>query len=92
MNLKSFFLFFNQLFQFSDRTAKRFYHKLLSLPLLPASEIRLAFEKLKLQIEAYQELKGFEGAFDQFLRYFSHQWISGVRHVNELFICLPLEM
>lgn len=66
----------------SDPKAKRFYYKLLCLPLLPAKSIRMVFLQLKLQMETYQKDNGFSGAFDQFLYYYQHQWIDGTRHVS----------
>lgn len=76
-----------QKINFSDSKAKRFYYKLLCLPLLPSKSIRLAFHQLKLKIEAYQMLHGFDGAFDRFLKYYEQQWISGERHVS---VVLPI--
>lgn len=70
--------------QRSDKEAKRSYLKLICIPLLPASLIRVTFEKLRVQIEAYQQLKNVSGAFDRFLSYFFTQWISGDRHVSKI--------
>lgn len=53
---------------------------------MPAAQIRLTFQQLKLQIETYQEMKGFNGAFDRFLGYYYQQWISGARHVHKQII------
>lgn len=74
----------------SDPKAKRFYYKLLCLPLLPAKSIRMAFQQLKLQMEIYQEEKGFSGAFDRFLYYYENQWINGTRHVSAVLSSLFL--
>lgn len=68
--------------------AKRFYYKLLSLPLLPAHTIRMTFEKLKLQAEVYQDMHGHPNAFDRFFNYYYNQWISGTRHVSNPFAML----
>lgn len=67
---------------FRTGEAKRFYYKLLCLPLLPADQIKMAFEQLKLQAEVYADFKAFPGAFDRFFIYFNNQWISGTGHVR----------
>lgn len=76
-------LFSHPIFLYSDGTAKRYYHKLLCIALLPADRIRMTFAQLKSQIEVYQELKGFPGAFDRYLNYFQRQWIDG--HVSDFY-------
>lgn len=67
---------------FSDDMAKRIYLKLLCLPLLPAKDIRSAFTDLKKQAKERQMVRNAHGAFDHFLEYYHHQWISGSRHVS----------
>lgn len=71
-------------FIYSDKGVKRHYYKLLCLPLLPPKHIRLAFEKIKLQAEAHQMLKGYDGAFDRFLKYYRHQWLERVRNDTKI--------
>lgn len=71
-------------FIMANSEAKNLYFKLMSLPLLPADRIRSVFSKLKAIAEKLQEEEEKDHIFDDFLRYFYNQWISGV-HVCIIF-------
>lgn len=52
----------------------RIYHKFLALPLLPQHEIMNAYSMLKMAIECRSETN----IFEEFLQYFSKQWLQRV--------------
>lgn len=60
----------------SNRKASLEYHKLLSLPLLPASHISGSFDMIKNQIEQFDH----HFKFNSFLVYFENQWLKKVNH------------
>lgn len=62
-----------------DSKASLEYHKLLSLPLLPAAHIVGAFEKIKDDIEKID--RNFR--FSDFLDYFEKQWLTKVSTFKE---------
>lgn len=64
----------------SNPHAERIYYKLMSLPLLPADKIRVAFQQLKNQAPK-------EPCFIRFLIYFERQWIQGSRVRISFEIC-----
>lgn len=62
----------------TNEIAKRIYQKLLSLPLLPAKDIKLAFDHLKMQAESCLSETD-RSKFDKFFKYMENQWISGTK-------------
>lgn len=54
-----------------NNEAKKLWRKLLSLPLLPPEDIRLEFQRIKL------EALNMSSHWKQFLKYFEKQWIGG---------------
>lgn len=63
--------------------AKKIYYELLALPLLPAKDIRSAFDVIKLRVTTLQIPH-----FDDFLKYYEKQWLIRVSVILYLYIYL----
>lgn len=60
----------------SDERANKIYHKFLCLPLLPANDIRDAFQLIELEINCLAPAE--KNAFKEFVKYFRKQWLHRV--------------